>query len=76
MEVNRMDTIDRQAAITALRRKLYLAGNSYGEGHNDGIKDAIRWIQQQPPVTPARDCTGCRFKFLPERTDNDTDVIH
>lgn len=32
-------------------------------------------LMNLPSVTPVRDCKGCRFKFLPERTE-ETEIAH
>ena len=32
----------------------------------------LKGIRELPSVMPVRDCTGCRFKFLPERKEDET----
>lgn len=36
----------------------------------------LKGIRELPPVKPVRDCSGCRFKFLPERKEDNADVVH
>ena len=33
-------------------------------------------LMNLPSVMPVRDCKGCRFKFLPERKEDNADAIH
>ena len=38
---------------------------------NGNYESVCKTVRKLPPVKPVRDCSGCRFKFLPERKEDE-----